>query len=187
MEDEGRERQWPKDYLEASGKHPSFDKDSAQGIWDALESWRKREHVLLDIAKRAESEGHAEILAKVQTALGSIADFKNRILEAIRVNDKPFRANLAKALDAPKRPESITNGIQAAADAFWELFVEKGLFSSEDWPTKHEVRRRAEEILKKNGYPPLTDRQWPRIYRAAGLSELDSVTRGSARKKKSSH
>ena len=37
------EPEWPPGYLEALRKHPAFDKDSVEAIWDQLNFWRKSE------------------------------------------------------------------------------------------------------------------------------------------------
>ena len=63
-------------------------------------------------------------------------------------------------------------------EAFEQLFVRRGLKSKDDWPTKQEVRHRAEEILQKAGRVVPGERQWPRILKKAGLSELPSAPWG---------
>jgi hypothetical protein len=178
------EREWPSGYLEACKKHPAFDKDSVEAIWDQLKFWRESGHLLPTISERAEREGHAGVAEKVQAQLKSIDDFQVRILKAVFEGDESYLANLSKAVKSSERPASVQHGIRAATEAFWELFVEQGLVSRDDWPTKQEVRRRAEEIMNKNGLSLPSERHWPRIYQQAGLSELLSVKQGSARMRK---
>jgi hypothetical protein len=95
-----------------------------------------------------------------------------------------YLAKLSRArnLSHPK-PKKMT-GPRAAIKAFYDLFFGVGV-SRDDWPTKQEVRHRAEEILTQSGYLPLpTERHWPRIFKDAGLSELLSVKSGPAHKRK---
>jgi hypothetical protein len=113
-----------------------------------------------------------------------VAQFQARILKAVHDRDLAFLKNLIKAMELPIQPAEPMNGIRAAIDAFDDLFLAEGLEHKEDWPSKQEVRRRAEEIMKEAGYPIPSDRQWPRIYPKAGLWQLLSVKHGPARRRK---
>jgi hypothetical protein len=76
------------------------------------------------------------------------------------------------------------HGIRAAIVAFEQLLSDEELQSKDNWPTKQEVRKRAEEILREAGRALPGERQWPRIFKEAGLGQLLSVIEGRARKRK---
>jgi hypothetical protein len=168
--------QYPPGFLEARKKYPSDadepEADSVTGILCRLDDWR--------CSERCSEKG----FPKVPLMAEQTEEFKARILKAVLDADLAYLKNLIKAADPHERPQSQIHGIVAAILAFNELFIHKNLESKDDWPTKQEVRRRAEEILREAGRVVPGERQWPRIFRNAGLWALESVTYGRARKRK---
>ena len=179
----GYNPEYPPGYLEAYEKYLSATPPpgSVAEIWDELRYWRSYENGLPELKPFSNPEGHKqalEIFAK------RVEDFKARILKAVIEPDCAYLENLLKAKKLDRRPQLEMHGIRAAMEAFEELFVDEDLESKDDWPTKQEVRNRAKEILRKAGRALPGERQWPRIFRNAGLWDLPSVTYGHARKRK---
>jgi hypothetical protein len=93
-----------------------------------------------------------------------------RINAAILLGDKAFLKRLLKAADLYLEfPPSLNTSPESCAIwAFFSLQEDLGR-----WPTKAEVRG----CVKGHGFPSITDRQWPRIFKIAGLSELSKGKR----------
>jgi hypothetical protein len=163
--------------------HEELSDDSLESIWEVLGIWRDFEKGSPRL-KAAIKPSAFPAVRKIQKE--EIAEFKTRILKAVHDCDKTYLGNLRKALNSPTHPKPEVTGPRAAIKAFDDLFFGKLLVSRDDWPTKQEVRRRAEEILTQGGRSLPGERQWPRIFKQAGLSELLSVTHGRAHKRKSS-
>jgi hypothetical protein len=173
----------PHGYAEA---YEAFHGDSVEHIWSDLNLWRAYEKGFVDVVwPEWTSDDSAPVVQQqiMERTKKTITQFQARILKAILEGNKFFLAKLYKAVNANNFPEPEMYGAYVAIHAFNELFLCEGHVSRAEWPTKQEVRIEAEKILSKNGIS-LTDRQWPRIYKTAGLSELDSATKGSARKRK---
>ena len=96
------------------------------------------------------------------------ADLKEEILKAVHDGDLAFIEKLTEAM----RPEEPVTPVRATLIAFERLL-------GDAWPTKRDVRKKAEEILRENGFIRLPlQRHWPRIFAAAGLSDLPNAIRG---------
>jgi hypothetical protein len=108
-----------------------------------------------------------------------VAELKARILKAALTNDRAFLAALTEAADAPALPLPEIDAYAAALQAFWNLFIRKGLVSRKDWPRKKEVLKRAIQILEKARCDIPSPRQWTRIFQRPGLSELKRAPRRS--------
>jgi hypothetical protein len=161
------EAEWPPGFLEAWDRYPAFESDSLQEIWESLSNWHKYE--------KGSPDGAREW----------VTEFQARILEAVRKKESVYLKKLIKAIETPDFPDQLRlDCVHAAVNAFVQLFACKGLRSKDDWPTKQEVRRRTEQILKDAGRTLPVERHWPRIFRKAGLSSLLSVTFGPARRSK---
>src|SRR5271165_3789119 len=172
--------EWPPGYQEAYENYPGFESDSAQESWDGLDNWRRYEGQSLHL--RAAFKPDEEYR---ESERETVAEFHAQILKAVYEGNSGYLKKLIKAIESQKRPPgSELNGIRAAIKAFEELFVGRHLHSRDEWPTKQEVRRRAEQILKGAGRPLPVERHWPRIFKKAGLSELLSVTYGPVRRAK---
>jgi hypothetical protein len=160
----------PPGFGEAMDKYPEMEPDSVEAIWHQLDDWRQFERKFprskakaLTRSMREESAEEAE----------GITIFQERILQAVYEDDRDFLNNLIKAMELPKPPEPKMSAYWAAVEAFVQLFLfDKTRTTREEWPTKKMVRERAEEILKKAGHPPKTNRHWPRVFKEVGLSDL---------------
>ena len=162
----------PVGYLEACKEYPSDDipePDSGTGIWDRLADWHDYEEGFPDTIFDRDGPDFKRLL---KNGARVSEEFKARILKAVFDGERAYIKNLLKAFDHDHRPQLEMHAIRAAMEAFDRLFVCRGLKSKDDWPTKQEVRQRAEAILKEDGKPPPTARHWPRILKQAGLSEL---------------
>jgi hypothetical protein len=181
--------EYPPGYLDAWAKYllkfPQGDTDpepdSLQDIWEQVSLWRDYEQGFPKLKKRLSSY-HDE--AYRRDCAEEVEKFKARVGCAILEGDLGFLETLFKASGLKELPRPPLNGITAALDAFEQLFIEPGYSSRDEWPTKQEVRRRVEELLRAAGQSLPGERQWPRIFKSAGLSELFSVTFGRARKRK---
>lgn len=137
----------PPGFNEACAKYEGWDNETAY-IWSLLKEWRS-------------GKGPHSI------------EFEKRILEAVKTGDLDYVQKLTKAMRSKGPPNTGMNAYLAAVEAFEEIFFDGSERSTrEEWPTKQEVRERATEILKAAGHPPVSDRHWPRVFKAAGLSEL---------------
>jgi hypothetical protein len=183
----GYNPEYPPGYLEACQKYPSDSAHPPAGsvteIWDKLKTWRGYEKGLPELKMLL--AGNPDLYKRaLEVAAQHVEDFKARILKAVIEPDCAYLENLLKAKKLDRPPELEMHGIRAAIEAFEQLFLDESLKSKDDWPTKQEVRRQAEEILRKAGRALPGERQWPRIFRNAGLWDLPSVTYGHARKRK---
>jgi hypothetical protein len=172
----------PNGYAEACEKYQpdEFEEWSVELIWDLLYHWRDYEKGSPRLKARLPT--HAVQKIREETKI-DYEEFKARICKAVLENDKAYLRMLQKALDSPTRPKREMIGVRAAIKAFEDLFIDGKRVSRDDWPSKQEVRRRAELILREAGRPLPGERQWPRIFKQAGLSELLSVTYGRGHKK----
>jgi hypothetical protein len=165
--------EYPPGFLEACEKYPADDAEPDPGsvteIWDELDLWREYEQGLPKLKKRLSPYA---LKCELERTNESVEEFKARILKAVIESDCAYLKNLLKAVSLDRRPQWKVHGIRAAIEAFDQLFIQKGLESKDDWPTKQELRQRAEEILRKAGRALPGERQWPRILKAAGLSKL---------------
>jgi hypothetical protein len=180
--------EYPPGYLEADEKYNSDDYDPAPDsvveIWEKLDAWHDYEKGYPKVLERLNPDSvfYQKLLKE---GAQRIEEFKARLAKAAFDGDRVYFENLLKAIDCgDRRPEPDMNGIRAAIKAFENLFSYSLSRSKDDWPTKQEVRKRAEEILREAGRPIPGERQWPRIFRQAGLASLPSVTYGRARKRK---
>jgi hypothetical protein len=178
---EGYNPEYPPGYLEARETYLFTAPDSVAGIWDELRYWRGYENGLPELKMFSNPEDHKRVL---EIFAKRVEAFKARILQAVLERDSAYLRKLLKAIKLDRRPQLEMPGIRAALAAFEELFVEEKLESKDEWPSKQEIQRRAEEILREEGRACPGVRQWPRIFQKAGLAELLSVTLGRARKPK---
>jgi hypothetical protein len=174
--------EFPPGYRDAQKKYdPEWEVDSIEAIWESIQLWRDYENGSPSLKAECTELGYRKIR---EIDWENIVEFQAKILLAVFEDDKPYLAKLSKAVRISHPKLKRMTGPRAAIRAFYDLFFGIGV-SHDDWPTKQEVRHRAEEILTQNGYLPLpTERQWPRIFKNAGLSELLSVKRGPAHKRK---
>jgi hypothetical protein len=182
--------EYPPGYLEACEKHKidelGYDPppDSVADIWIQLEDRRDYEKGYPKILERFSPDSPAYQEALKNGAEAS-EEFKARLDKAALDGDRVYIKNLLKVIGYDDWPEPEMNGIRAAIKAFGELFESPGYESKDDWPTKQEVRKRAEEILQAAGRAiPEYDRSWARIFKEAGLSGLPSAKFGPAHKRK---
>jgi hypothetical protein len=153
--------EWPAGYQEAWDKYPDSGFDSVRDIWESLSNWHEYEKGSADSDREAVTEFHARILNAVYD---DNTEYLKKLIKAIEVTSCPHDPEL--------------NGIRAAIEAFRDLFTCKGLRCKDQWPTKHEVRRRAEQILKDEGRALPVERHWSRIFKKAGLWELPNAPWG---------
>lgn len=174
--------EFPPGYREAQEKYdPGWEVDSIEAIWESIQLWRDYENGSPSLKAECTELGYRKIREIDQE---NIAEFQAKVLLAVFEGVKPYLAKLSRAVSMSHPKPKKMNGPRAAIKAFYDLFFGVGV-SRDDWPTKQEVRHRAEEILTQSGYVPLpTERQWPRIFKQVGLSELLSVKRGPAHKRK---
>jgi hypothetical protein len=157
---------------------------SVLDIWDYLEELREYQKGYPKLIARGETPDSPRVQYALRGGAELAREFNAQIWKAVTEGDRAYIGNLYKAMGYARKPLPEMNGIQAALKAFWDLFISPAYKSKDDWPTKQEVRRRAEEILQKAGCILPGERQWPRIFKNAGLWNLPSVTYGRARKRK---
>lgn len=179
----GFEKAWDKYY-------PNFEKDSIEDIWESLRNLKDFKEGLPRL--RSLCSGNGELLQRIlphhlALARQLVAQFQARVWKAVEEEDRPYIQRLLRALEMPNRPEPLMNGIRAAMLSFFHASSDVRPRRKRHWPTKKEVRRGAEEILKQAGLPLPTDRQWPRIYHKAGLSALPKATRRDNPKVRARH
>jgi hypothetical protein len=161
----------PPGYWEAWDEYPDFEGlDSVEGIWDQLDQWRRFEPEFPRSKAKAHTRSRRKMMAEETEG---ITAFQQDILKAVHDDDRSYLAKLFKAMKLSNRPEPKMKAYRAAVDAFAQLFLfDDKRTTREEWPTKQMVRKRAEEILREAGYPPVSDRHWPRIFKQTGLSAL---------------
>lgn len=168
---------YPPEFLKAMEKYADKKFIFQTEFWTGLQKWK--EYI----------KAHPEFLPDVPALRfwpderKEAEDFQNLILGAVfnadKDNaDKELLQLLVEIATLSSAPQPDMNGVRAAIAAFCNLF--KGAHSddpSNDWPLKGEIRKEAEAILKNDGLPIPGDREWPRIFRKAGLSMLRSGVR----------
>ena len=113
--------------------------------------------------------------------LKSGEDIEERILNAVRCRDVEFLETLVKAVQHEALPK--LTAIEAVIRAFLTLFVPMVVeCRKENWPTKRQVKMRAEEILRRDGLPIPSKRYWNQLFKQAGLSELPNAPSGRPKK-----
>jgi hypothetical protein len=154
----------PTGYLKAWNKHIAPAND-AHSLWLTMKIWRDLElGSLRPELKREDPVFYQQTFEPIAREL--VANFPDLILDAHIRGDHEFLATIARA------PSLETSSVAAAVQAFWDLFVNAGLVSRDDWPTKKAVRERAQEVLRKAGRKILTKGQWTRVFKKAGLAAL---------------
>lgn len=181
--------EYPPGYFEAVEKYKvdelSADPspDSAADIWEHLNEWREYKKGYPELCARfGPDSGHVETALEFGAKVTK--KFWARLEKAAFNGDRVYFENLLKVLNYDDWPEPEMNGIRAAIRAFRDLFSYSRSQTKDHWPTKQEVRKRAEEILHEAGQPIPVARHWPRIFKQAGLWDLPSVTYGRAHKRK---
>ncbi len=96
-----------------------------------------------------------------------VSELRARVVRAFDENDSAFFGRLEKAFKRAKNPVMNLEGHGMACLAFQKLNHCAGDYYI--WPTKKEVRRLVESW---RGHPPLSDKQWGRIWRETGLKAL---------------
>jgi hypothetical protein len=186
MEDEKYKKiEYPPGYLDAYQKYNidnlNFEQplDSPADIWEQLEDWRDYEKGYPGLLEKfsADSPFYRQVL---ESGAADIEKFKARLLKAAFDGDRAYFENLLKVMDYDSWPEPEMHGIRAALQVFDALFIGE---SKNDWPTKREVRARAEEILKAAGKAVPKKHAWTRILRKAGLGALKPARAGRPTKR----
>jgi hypothetical protein len=175
----GKHCDYPPGFLKAVEKYADKKFIFRSEIWDGLRRWKQYAKHDPELVPEEHLLSPARV-GKFFFEREDIENFKNLILFAAFYAQKEILQILLEAATLPKVPEPDMNGVRAVIAAFGELFT--GAISedcSKDWPTKKEVRRKAEEILKKAVLPIPGAREWPRIFRKAGLRELRRASRES--------
>ena len=135
----------PPGFFEACRKYEAWDDESAE-LWQSLERWRR--------------------------GLDAVS-FQERILQAVKNGDFDYVEKLIQAMRSKRAPDPAMNAYRAAIEAFQEIFfADSNRSTREEWPTKQEIRERANEILQAANHPTVSARHWPRVFKAVGLSEL---------------
>ena len=169
------EADYPPEFLKAVGKYADKKFIFQAELVTALQKWKQY------------IKAHPELLPNVPCVRllpderKEALDFQNLVLGAVFRGDREFLQLLLEVSTLSAAPEPDMHGVRAVIAAFSDLFrgatYGEGWSYSEEWPTKKEVRQAAEVILKKAGLPVPGDREWPRIFRKAGLTKLRSGTR----------
>ena len=168
----GRHSDYPPGFLEAVEQYADEKFVCRSEIFEGLRKWR-------EYAERNPESAPSYATRPPSTDDREIVDyFKELILAAVFYGRKEILQTLFDTATLTKPPEPDMRGARAVIAAFCELF--KGI-GKDDWPLKKEVRERAIEILKAAGSLIPGRREWPRIFRKAGLSELRNAKRRSAR------
>jgi hypothetical protein len=163
---------YPPGFMEAVERYTDKEFVFRSEIFGGLRKWR--EHV----ERNPEDGLLCRIRPPTSDDYASTKFFKNLVLVAVFYGNKEILQALFDTVTLTKPPEPDMRGARAVIAAFCELF--KGI-GKDDWPLKKEVRERAIEILKAAGSLIPGRREWPRIFRKAGLSELRNAKRRSAR------
>jgi hypothetical protein len=164
----------PPGFLEACDKYPLFEEDSIRDIWESLRTSKDYKEGLPRLRfAYSDNEELLQRLLPYQLAQTRelVVQFQARIWKAVVDDDRPYIRRLWQAMAMPNPPERIIDPVRAAIIAFHDALDGKPQ-TKQHSPTKKEVRRDAEEILKEAGQPLPNDRQWARIYRNAGLWAL---------------
>lgn len=135
-------------------------------IFEGLQKWR-------EYAKR-----HPESAPSCRRAISpstdehqSIEDFKELLLAGAFYDQKEILQTLLETATLIKPPETDMHAVRAVITAF------ANLWRAGPCPNKKEVKMAAIEILKEAGSLIPRRREWPRIFRKAGLKGLHTATR----------
>jgi hypothetical protein len=164
--------EWPTGYWASRKKYEDIEFWYRMRIWKQLKNWR-------ELAKKYPELKPELLLRSSSDERDAVKVFQNEILKAVFEADKDLLAQLIAAATSAEEPELDMHGVRAAHAAFRELFTGK---TWKDWPTKGQVRRRAEEILKARGQIIPQKRAWTTIFRKAGLRFLLEDPPGRKRK-----
>jgi hypothetical protein len=174
----GKDCDYPPGFLKAVGKYADKKFIFRSEIWKELQRWKQ-------YAKHHPGfvpEGYlpSRAVPAEFSEREDIENFKNLILFAAFYGQKEILQILLETATLSKAPEPDVYSVRAVIKAFASLFRGARTDNCEnDWPKKKEVRQMAEEILKEAGRPIPGTREWPRIFRKAGLSGLRSKPRQS--------
>ena len=167
----------PPGFEEACEEYPDFQDDSVEDIWESLHTWQRYKQGWPNPNPKYfpyPFTTREEFLASIAE---QIAEFQARILKAAENREASYIRTLLKAVQMPNHPVALIDAVRATIEAFGDLFDETRQ-TKDQWPNKQQVRRLAEEKLRKAGVPTPSERQWPRIFRKAGLWALPKAPRG---------
>jgi hypothetical protein len=166
-------KNYPREFLQAIDRYTDAKFVFRSEIWQELQRWRQ-------YAKRNPETTPWFKMTNTHPSCDDrvfIADFKELILAAVFRKEEDILRALVDTVRLAQAPEPDMHGVRAAMIAFRDLC--KGGVDENNWPLKKEVRERAIEILKENGSLVPGRREWPRIFKKAGLSKLRNATRRS--------
>ena len=133
-------------------EHVFEKEDSAAGLAGQLKAWQ-------DLESKDPYIGE-DLLPFYQEAASRI---ENRIRQACLRNDWKFLGRLSEAAEANAKGKSSQKLFETGyvLKAFWPLFLELGRL-----PNQNQLRKRADEMRKEDGYPKISERNWPRAFEA---------------------
>jgi hypothetical protein len=166
----GKESDYPPEFLKAVEQYADTKFLFRSELWEGLQKWR--EHV----ERNPESAPWYRMIDWSSEDRETGEYFQNLILHAVFFGHQEVLQPLLETAMQHAAPEPDMHGVRAAIQAFSELF-EGG--DEHDRPTKGEVRDAAAEILTNAGLPIPGRREWPRIFKKAGLSNLRAAPRRS--------
>ena len=129
-------------------EHVFEKEDSVAGLAGQLKAWQALE-------SRDPSIGE-DLLPFYQEAASRL---ENQNRQAWLRNDWKFLGRLSEAAEANAKGKSSQKLFETgyALKAFWPLFLELGRP-----PSQNQLRKRADEMRKEDGYPKISERHWQR-------------------------
>jgi hypothetical protein len=154
--------------LEAIEKYTEKEFVFQSEIWGWLRTWR--EYVERNLQFEPIFMGSPPYeQTPPSTDEGDIVEYlKNLILCAVFYGQKEILQAVVETAMLTKPPEPYINTVRAVIIAFSNLFTG----AENGYPTKKEVRAAATDILNKARLSAPLDREWPKIFKKAGLSKL---------------
>jgi hypothetical protein len=155
----------PLEYFAAASKYLFLPHKSVKDYAFRRQSWDQLEKLAQETEAAGDSKAAKELRNHVQT---DMRIFGNEAAKLFRGGNIRHFQKLIRALRHPRPVEVGFNSIVATLRAFDDLYEQLG----QCLPSKGEVTELAAQYLKDRGWPPICDREWPRVLKKAGLSSL---------------
>ena len=146
-------------------------------VWKSLRKWREY------VERNPESAPRCKTEPSSTDDRETIEYFKEQILCSVFYGQEDILRALLETVTLPKAPEPDPDmdTVRAVMTAFFELYKGGG---KDHWPNKTQVREAATVILNQAGLrvpknEPEHKRNWPRIFRKAGLRNLPPAPKKS--------
>jgi hypothetical protein len=172
----GKKSDYPPEYLEAVERYTKPKIVFQSELWGLLRTWRAYVERNLQFEPTLQPTPPYEWDPPSTDDREIVEFFKDLILAAVFYGQTEILQALHEVATLTRAPDPDLGTVRATITAFAVLF--KG-GDHNDWPNKKQVRERAIEILKQAGSPTPGEREWPRIFKKAGLSKLSTAPRRS--------